>query len=71
MTIDLEALEVWAAPRSDHASELVSALRKCREALSEAAEWLESRPDYTEGDAATSSSIRQTLAEVFGTEETA
>lgn len=41
---------------------------RLREALAECAEWLESRPDYTEGDAATSSMARGLLAETPGAE---
>ena len=36
------------------------------DALQEAAEWLERRPDMTEGDAATSSRIRAALAKAEG-----
>ena len=36
-------------------------VKRLREALTEAAEWLETRPDYTEGDAATASSCRAAL----------
>ena len=53
-------LKLVAATQAREAAEAqVGAMRK---ALLQAAEWLESRPDYTEGDAAVSSMCRAALA---------
>jgi hypothetical protein len=54
-------LDQWghdAGEYRDTAQQLYQELDEARRLLEEAASWLESRPDYTEGDAATSSAIR-------------
>jgi hypothetical protein len=52
-----EDYEFAANARTDLPA-VVKELQEARRLLEEAASWLESRPDYTEGDAATSSAIR-------------
>jgi hypothetical protein len=56
ITADILAIEAEAR---------AAALAEREALLREAAEWLESRPDMTEGDAAVSSSIRAALAETL------
>ena len=52
----------WFNP-DDHEQATHRAADNVADALVECAEWLESRPDYTDGDAATSSRARGALAE--------
>jgi hypothetical protein len=50
-----------AAEAERECAEADARIRNLESAAAEAAEWLESRPDYTEGDAATSSRLRAAL----------
>lgn len=43
---------------------LLAEIERLQEAAAEAVEWLESRPDFTEGDAATASRLRSVLGNV-------
>ncbi len=60
-TARAEKAEVVAAEASGICNKLAKENRRLRDELWLCVKWLESRPDFTEGDAATSSSARGLL----------